>query len=190
MHRMPTTASSTAVVGVCAVVALGVFALGHVAALPASLLAGEVLATIAGLFVFGSFKYQIHKNALTYGMALVTVATFWGLPSSTWHVEIAEHGWAAWAYRHLLTFHGLDDLIHLDTMLFILGLTLFVSVVAQTRILEGITFFLLRRNKGAILPTIIAVTAVVAIASGVLGGVSMIGLTIPTLVILLMLAAP
>ena len=49
----------------------------------------------------------------------------------------------------LLSFRGLDDLIHADTMLFILGLTLFVSVIAQTRLLEGMTFFLLRRNDGA-----------------------------------------
>jgi hypothetical protein len=34
---------------------------------------------------------------------------------------------------------------------------------------------------GAILPTVIAVTAVVAFASGILDGVSMIGLTIRTL---------
>ena len=89
----------------------------------------------------------------------------------------------------LLTFSGLDDLIHADTMLFILGLTLFVSVIAQTRVLEGITFFLLRKNGGRILPTVIAVTAVVAITSGMLGGVSMIGLTIRTFVIILMLGA-
>src|SRR5947208_11413470 len=74
-------------------------------------------------------------------------------------------------------------------MLFILGLTLFVSVIAQTRVLEGITFFLLRKNGGRILPTVIAVTAVVAITSGLLGGVSMIGLTIRTFVIILMLGA-
>ena len=52
------------------------------AALPVSLLAAEVFATILGLFVFGSFRYQIHKNALTYGMALVIVATFLGLETS------------------------------------------------------------------------------------------------------------
>ena len=74
-------------------------------------------------------------------------------------------------------------------MLFILGLTFFVSVIAQTRLLEGITFFLLRRNRGAILPTVISITAVVAFASGILDGVSMIGLTIRTLVIIMMLAA-
>src|SRR5262249_46329725 len=71
----------------------------------------------------------------------------------------------------------------------IFGLTYLVAVIAQTRLLEGITFFLLRRYQGQILPTIIAVTAVVAFASGILGGVSMIGLTIRTLVIILMLAA-
>ena len=74
-------------------------------------------------------------------------------------------------------------------MLFILGLTLMVSVIAQTRLLEGLTFLLLRRFDGFIMPTVIAVTAVVAFVSGVLGGVSMIGLTIRTLVIILMLAA-
>ena len=91
--------------------------------------------------------------------------------------------------EHVLSFHGLDELIHADTMLFILGLTFFVAVIAQTRMLEGVTFFLLRRNYGAILPTVIAVTAVVAFSSGILDGVSMIGLTIRTLVIILMLAA-
>ena len=173
----------------CAIVACLLLPLGRVMALPVSLLAAEVFATILGLFVFGSFKYQIHKNALTYGMALVIVATFVGLETSAWHREIAAGGAAAWIRDHVLSFHGLDDLIHADTMLFILGLTFFVAVIAQTRMLEGVTFFLLRRNNGAILPTVIAVTAVVAFASGILDGVSMIGLTIRTLVIILMLAA-
>ena len=58
--------------------------------MPLWLLAAEVLATILGLFLFGSFRFQIHKNALTYGMLLVIVATFSGLSTSTWHVEIAQ----------------------------------------------------------------------------------------------------
>ena len=173
----------------CAIVACLLLGVGRVAALPVSLLASELFATILGLFLFGSFKYQIHKNALTYGMALVAVATFAGLETSDWHRQIAEAGTWAWTREHLLSFDGLDSLIHADTMLFILGLTFFVAVIAQTRMLEGVTFFLLRRNKGAVLPTVIAVTAVVAFASGILDGVSMIGLTIRTLVIILMLAA-
>ena len=173
----------------CAIVAAMILAFGRLVALPAWLLAAEVFATILGLFLFGSFRYQIHKNALTYGMLLVIVATFCGLETSEWHVEIAQRGWWYWTQRHLLSFRGLDDLIHADTMLFILGLTFFVSVIAQTRLLEGITFFLLRRYQGAILPTVISVTAVVAFASGILDGVSMIGLTIRTLVIILLLAA-
>lgn len=173
----------------CLIVACALLAIGRVTTLPVSLLAAEVFFTILCLFLFGSFKYQIHKNALTYGMALVILATFAGLESSEWHRQVASDGWWAWAREHLLSFHGLDDLIHADTMLFILGLTFFVAVIAQTRMLEGVTFFLLRRNKGAILPTAIAVTAVVAFASGILDGVSMIGLTIRTLVIILMLAA-
>ena len=173
----------------CALLAGFIFALGRFVVMPVSLLAAEVFATILGLFLFGSFKYQIHKNALTYGMSLVIIATFCALPSSQWHIEIAERGWWVWVQNNLLSFRGLDDLVHADTMLFILGLTYFVSVIAQTRLLEGITFFLLRRYKGAVLPTVISVTAVVAFASGILDGVSMIGLTIRTLVIILMLAA-
>jgi Na+/H+ antiporter NhaD/arsenite permease-like protein len=157
--------------------------------MPTWLLATEVFTTILGLFLFGSFKYQIHKNALTYGMALVIGATFWGVGKSEFHQEIAVNGLWDWTQRHMLSFRGLDDLVHADTMLFILGLTFFVAVIAQTRLLEQITFFLLRRNNGRVLPTVVAVTAAVAFASGILDGVSMIGLTIRTLVIILLLAA-
>ncbi len=108
--------------------------------LPVWLLAAEVLATILALFLLGSFKYQVHKNALTYGMMLVIIATFVKLATSEWHTQIRESGWWHWALVNLLSFHGLDDIIHADTMLFILGLTYFVSVIAQTRLLEGITF--------------------------------------------------
>src|SRR5262245_2875567 len=106
----------------CLAVALGTLFAGRIHPLPVGLLAAEVFATILGLFLFGSFKYQIHKNALTYGMLLVIVATFCGLESSAWHRQIADAGWLAWAGEHLLSYQGLDGLIHADTMLFILGL--------------------------------------------------------------------
>lgn len=173
----------------CAIAAALILRLGQATVVPTWLLAVEVLATILGLFLFGSFKYQIHKNALTYGMALVAVATFCALPASDWHAEVARDGWRSWMALHVLSFEGLDELIHADTMLFILGLTFFVSVIAQTRLLEAITFFLLRRAAGAILPTVVSVTAVVAVASGIFDGVSMIGLTIRTLMIVLLLGA-
>lgn len=173
----------------CAIVALVIAAIGRAAAMPVWLLGLEVMVTILGLFLFGSFKYQIHKNALTGGMLLIIVATFYGLATSTWHEEVATAGGFAWIRHHLLTFSGLDDLVHADTMLFILGLTFFVSVIAQTRVLEGLTLVLLRRFGGAILPTVVAITSMVAMASGVLGGVSFIGLTIRTLVIIMLLAA-
>jgi Na+/H+ antiporter NhaD/arsenite permease-like protein len=173
----------------CAIVAVLFFSAGQISPLPRWLLAGEVFATILGLFLFGSFRYQIHKNALTYGMLAIIVATFSGLEGSSWHQQIAMQGWRSWARQHVLSFHGLDDLIHADTMLFILGLTYFVAVIAQTRLLEGLTFSLLRRFRGAVLPTVISVTAVVAFSSGILDGVSMIGLTIRTLVIIMLLAA-
>jgi hypothetical protein len=173
----------------CAVVSGIVLFAGRWIAPPLWLLAAEVLATILALFLLGSFKYQVHKNALTYGMLLVIISTFCRLTTSEWHLAIHESGWWHWAQLNLLSFHGLDDLIHVDTMLFILGLTLFVSVVAQTRLLEGVTFALLRRYRGAIVPTALSVTAFVAVTSAIFGGVSMIGLTIRTLVIILLLAA-
>jgi Na+/H+ antiporter NhaD/arsenite permease-like protein len=181
--------SGMAFVAVCASAAAAIAFAGRSAPMPVWLLGAEVMATILGLFVFGSFRYQIHKNALTYGMLLVIVATFWALPTSEWHVAIARAGVWPWVRNDLLTFHGLDELVHADTMLFILGLTCFVAVIAQTRLLEGFTFRLLRVTGGAVAPTVIAVTAFVSVVSGVLGGVSMIGLMIRTLVILLMLAA-
>ena len=76
----------------CAAVAVAMLIAGRFTAVPVWLLAAEVLATILGLFLFGSFRYQIHKNALTYGMLLVIIATFCGLPTSAWHVEIADAG--------------------------------------------------------------------------------------------------
>ncbi len=173
----------------CAVFAALMLGAGYLVVIPLWLLAAEVMVTILGLFLFGSFKYQIHKNALTYGMLLIIIATFCALPTTQWQVEIAQQGWMHWAQHNLLSFEALDELVHADTMLFILGLTFFVSVIAQTRLLEGITFALLRRNDGAILSTVISVTAVVALASGILDGVSMIGLTIRTLVIIMMLAS-
>ena len=171
----------------CTLAAAAVLFLGGV--MPVWVLAAEVLATILSLFLLGSFKYQIHKNALTYGMLLVIVATFAKLSGSEWHSVIRESGWWHWARLNLLTFSGLDELVHADTMLFILGLTFFVAVIAQTRLLEGITFTLLRRNQGAVTPTVILVIGFVAVASGIFDGVSMIGLTIRTLVIILLLAA-
>src|SRR5438874_678793 len=102
----------------CALASRAIVVAGRFVALPVWLLAAEVLATILGLFVLGSFRYQIHKNALTYGMLLVIVATFSRMPASTWHVELARQGTLAWVQHHLLTFRGLDDLIHADTMLF------------------------------------------------------------------------
>src|SRR5262245_56959314 len=102
----------------CAVAAGVLLAVGRITPLPVWLLAVEVFSTILALFVFGSFKYQIHKNALTYGMLLVIAATFCGLASSEWHTQVADAGWWAWARAHLLSYRGLDVLIHAEPMLF------------------------------------------------------------------------
>jgi hypothetical protein len=185
--------SSTKFVAGCLVAAAMLLGMSRLGPLPLWLLGAEVFATVIGLFVFGSIRYRIHKNALTYGMMVVIGATFWGV---WWHTsamreQVLAEGWSPFWHalaHHLFTLEGLDEIVHADTMLFILGLTFFVSVVAQTRLLETISFALLAKNKGSVLPTVAAITAIVSVASGILDGVSMIGLTIRTLVIILFLS--
>ncbi|MGH7960645.1 MAG: SLC13 family permease, partial [Candidatus Binatia bacterium] len=162
---------------------------------PASpnLVAVEVFTTVIALFVFGSIRYRIDKNAVTYGafpIILVTFLPIWW-PHSQLRADMAQHGpGALWeAIQHnVLSIHGLEKLIHGDTMLFILGLTFFVSVISQTRLLEAISMNILRIFTGKVLPTVLIIAALVSFASGILDGVSMIGLTIRVLVIILVMA--
>jgi Na+/H+ antiporter NhaD/arsenite permease-like protein len=175
----------------CAALAAALVAFG--AAPPPWVIAAEVLATVVSLFVLGSIRYRLDKNALTYGAALVIVASFWNgwWPGSALRADVASRGGAAaWDFvRHnFLTLHGLDQLVHADTMLFILGLTFFVGVIAQTRLLETVSFAVLKSNRGRVVPTVIVLVALVSFASGILDGVSMIGLMIWTLVIILFLS--
>lgn len=177
----------------CAVLAAGLFAWGMNHPFPPWVLALEVLVTILALFVFGSIRYRLHKNALTYGAALVIVATFWNgwWESSALRADVREQGprvFVEFVRENFFTLHGLDQLVHADTMLFILGLTFFVAVIAQTRLLETISSAVLEKANGRLVPTVAALTALVAFSSGILDGVSMIGLMIRTLVIMLFLA--
>jgi hypothetical protein len=185
--------SSSKFVAGCVLAAAILLGMSRVGPLPLWLLGAEVFATVIGLFVFGSIRYRINKNALTYGMMIVIGATFWGVwwDGSAMRAQVLAEGWSPFWHalaHHLFTLEGLDEIVHADTMLFILGLTFFVSVVAQTRLLETISFALLAKNKGSVLPTVAAITALVSVASGILDGVSMIGLTIRTLVIILFLS--
>ncbi len=174
----------------CAALAVIILFAGHRTALPASLLAAEVFATILGLFLFGSFQISDSqecsnlRHAADHRCDVLRIEQF-GLAYAISARMVGGHG----SRRICFRFTDWIGLIHADTMLFILGLTFFVSVIAQTRLLEGLTFYLLHQFRGAVLPTVIAVTAVVAFASGILDGVSMIGLTIRTLVIIMLLAA-
>ncbi len=177
----------------CLLLAAGIFILGKFVALPVTLVAVEVFLTILSLFVLGSMKYRVDKNAITYGAVLIIFATFWSVwwEGSALRQRVASEGTAAWSelfHRYLLTMHGWNELIHADTMLFILGLTFFVAAIAQTRLLESVSFMVLRRNKGWVVPTIAALTGLVSVASGILDGVSMIGLMIRVLVLILFLA--
>jgi len=177
----------------CAGAALAILAIGQVIHLPVILLGLEVFLTVICLFIFGSIRYRLDKNALTYGAVLIVAATFWGVwwPDSAMKQAVAVEGPAPLLRalaRSLFTLDGLDQIVHADTMLFILGLTYFVSVISQTRLLETLSFAILRAAKGNLLQTVAAITALVAFSSGILDGVSMIGLTIRTLVIILFLA--
>jgi Na+/H+ antiporter NhaD/arsenite permease-like protein len=177
----------------CGFVSVVLYFIGRVYPMPPSLVAAEVMLTILALFVLGSIRYRLDKNALTYGAGLIIIATFWQRwwETSLLRERFQAEGFSAFAefvHHHFLTLHGLDETIHADTMLFILGLTFFVSVIAQTRILESISFAVLRKNKGRVVPTIAILTGLVAFSSGILDGVSMIGLLIRTMVIILILA--
>ena len=179
--------------GGCLLASIGIIILGQWIAFGAGIIAAEVLVTILCLFVFGSIRYRLDKNFLTYGAVLMIGATFFtGWWSSSFlRNAIQEEGVSAlgeFVHHHLLTLHGLEALVHADTMLFILGLTFFVNVIAQTRLLESVSFAVLRKTKGNVVVTIAILTAIVSFASGILDGVSMIGLMIRTLVIILFLA--
>lgn len=157
------------------------------------LLGLEVLLLIFALFIFGSIRYRIDKNVLAYGALPIILATFFPIwwPRSPLREETGRRGGAAlWeaARDHLLSLHGLEKLVHADTMLFILGLTFFVSVISQTRLLEALSMKILRIFEGRVLSTVLVIGGLVAFASGILDGVSMIGLTIRVLVIILVMA--
>src|SRR5258708_14645697 len=176
----------------CVMAAGSFFLLGQTHWTSPAWVAIELGLTILGLFLLGSFKYQLDKNALTYGMLIVIIATFIPLwwPQSYLRSSmdlLGAHALFEFSGHHFLTLHGLEELVHADTMLFILGLTFFVSVIAQTRLLETISAGILRWQKGKVLPTVALLAGLVALCSGVLDGVSMIGLMIRTLVIILAL---
>ncbi len=177
----------------CLVLSLIILWMGRFYPFSSGVVAVEVLLMILSLFVFGSIRYRLDKNAITYGMAIVVSATFWRIwwPTSFLRQSISVNGVRAlWDFfrNHFLTLHGLDAMVHADTMLFILGLTLFVSVITQTRLLETISFAILKMNRGKLVPTVAIIAALVAASSGVLDGVSMIGLMIRTIVIILFLS--
>lgn len=177
----------------CLVLSLIILGMGQFYPFSGGGVAIEVMLTILSLFIFGSIRYRLDKNAVTYGMAMVVSATFWTIwwPTSFLRQSIGVNGVRAiWNFfrNHFLTLQGLDAMIHADTMLFILGLTLFVSVITQTRLLETISFAILKMNKGKLIPTVAIIAALVAASSGVLDGVSMIGLMIRTIVIILFLS--
>ena len=178
---------------ICLVLSVMIIGIGEFFPFPNWAMALEVLVMILSLFIFGSIRYRLDKNALTYGAALVISATFWTIwwPTSFLRQSMRVSGAGRlWDFikSHFISFRGLDAMIHADTMLFILGLTLFVSVITQTRLLETMSFAILKKNRGKLALTVALIAALVAVSSGILDGVSMIGLMIRTIVVILLLA--
>lgn len=177
----------------CFILSILIIYAGYFYTLSPIYVAVEIFLTIISLFIFGSVRYRLDKNAIAYGASLVISATFWNVWWSSSQLRQSVHvegvGVLARFLRyHLLTMEGLNNLFHADTMLFILGLTLFVSVIAQTRLLEVLSLSVLRKNKGNVVKTIAIIMAVVAFSSGILDGVSMIGLLIRIMVMILFFA--
>ena len=80
--------------GICAFLALAILFMGASTPVPPGIIAVEVLITILLLFVLGSIRYRLDKNALTYGAAMVIVASFWTgwWPTSQLKMNMAEEG--------------------------------------------------------------------------------------------------
>lgn len=184
----PVFLSGRAFVAGCVLVAVLIATVLPLRFVGPGLLASEVLLTVLGLFFFGSFRYQLHKNALTYGLALVVLATYARFCQRVGRFPRTGTELVELVSKYLLSFSGLDQLIHIDTLLFILGLTLLVSVLSQTRLLEALSLSLLRWFDGRVAPTLVVLCGVVALLSGVLDGVSMIGLLLRTLALILFMA--
>ncbi len=189
----PVEISSKGFLIACAALSLLIVALTGGSPIHPNWVGLEVFLTVIALFVFGSIRYRIDKNAITYGAILVISATFFPIwwPTSYLRQEMAQRGGTAFleaVYANIFSLHQLEKLIHADTMLFILGLTFFVSVISQTRFLEAISMYLLTVFKGRLFVTILVIMGLVSLASGILDGVSMIGLLIRILMVILVVS--
>jgi Na+/H+ antiporter NhaD/arsenite permease-like protein len=190
MTKPPVPLSGRWFLAACAVAATVLLAIGRAHPFPTWLMPAEIAVTVAALFILGSTRRTLDKNALTAGSALVVAATFipaWW-PGSALRADLAGRGaeaLASFLSRHLFRMSSLNELVHADTMLFIFGLTFFVAVIAQTRLLENVGLWLLAKSGGRVAVTVAALAALVSVASGVLAGVSMVGLMIRTLIIIL-----
>lgn len=69
--------SSVKFLACCLALSLIILVIGQFYPFSSGVVAAEVLLMILLTFVFGSIRYRIDKNAITYGMAIVVSATFW-----------------------------------------------------------------------------------------------------------------
>jgi len=151
------------------------------------LLLAEVLTTILSLFCSVRFKEPYSQESLTTGFLSGHHRHILQARESDAYLDSQES--AVGAVRiELIVFRCLGDLIHAIRCIFIWALTFFVSRDRQTRLLEGITFF---ATAGATHGAICRRSYGTRIRGGChrrFRRLSMIGLTIRTWVIVLLLA--
>jgi len=167
----------------CLLIAAMVFAVGRTHPPTPTVLAAEIFIVVIALFVFGSSRVRVDKNAVTYGALPIIVTTYSLLPEGPAATPLPLFddpalGHATGFDLVPLWFHGLERLIHLDTLLFLLGLTFFVNAIAQMQVPEAVALRIVAAYRRRLFPAVLTIIAGVTLASGILDGVSMIGLAI------------
>lgn len=150
--------------------------LGARAPLPPSLLAFE----LAGLIALIA-RWDHARTPITLASIPVAVTTYVGSRGAP--VRASEVGWgdalrAAWEH---LGVHGLLRLVHADTLLFLGALTLFVTALSQSGLLDEVAVRLVRRTRGSVSKTVMILCALGGALSGILDGVSVVGVLMRTL---------
>lgn len=161
---------------------LALLAWGIYTPLPNATMPVLVSALIVGLFVL---EHRFSKTEIALAGSLPVVSAYL---VASWRGASAKP-FATWLYAESwrgLSWHRLEHLVHLDTLLFIFGLSAFAAVFTQARALESAALRLMRRGDGvhSVYGFVAVMFVAVALISGILDGVSMIGLLMATLLII------
>ena len=145
----------------CLVTAVGILLIGQVVQLPVTLLGLEIFATIIGLFPLrldrvphrqerAHLRHAARHRRDVLGRLVAGLANARAGRRRRLGAALARARASTCSRSTAST-----AIVHADTMLFILGLTFFVSVIAQTRLLETHQLRAAHANQGDVLPTIV-----------------------------------